>query len=135
MAKFSDVHGSAKKSGYPYLKYSVGLNTFRLFGEILPRYQYWVNGRGFECLRFNRDTETFDNTAEDPVNEAFPEANCKWAYLSLALDKEGKIVIVPLKKSYFEEILNTAEDLGDPTDPENGWDIVVRKTEDRKSVV
>ena len=46
-----------------------------------------------------------------------------------ALDvNEKKPVVVNLKKKLFEQIMNAAEDLGDPTDPETGWDVVFKKT-------
>ena len=32
-----------------------------------------------------------------------------------------------LKKKLFEAILTAAEDLGDPTDPENGWDVKFKR--------
>ena len=129
MANFSNVHGSAKRASYPFLKFQVGLTDFRIFGDILPKYDYWINGVKLESLSFDRDEERFTNMEKDYVNEYFPGERCKWAYTCLALDSNNQIVIVPLKKSFFEQVISTAEDLGDPTDPETGWNIVIKKTD------
>ena len=129
MANFSDVQGSARKSSYPFLKFPIGLTEFRIFGDILPKYDYWINGVKLEALSFDRDQERFHNIEMDYVNGYFPGERCKWAYTCLALDSSNQIVIVPLKKSFFEQVKSTAEDLGDPTNPETGWGIVIKKTD------
>ena len=123
---FNDSNGSAKAAANRY-KYVDGDNVFRLVGGVLPRYVYWVDGPGnkrapFECLGFNRDTETFDNLEKDWVREFYPDLKCGWSYSMQAI-VDGKIVLVDLKKKLWEQIRTAAEDLGDPTDPENGWAI------------
>ena len=35
--------------------------------------------------------------------------------------------VVNLKKKLWEQIITAAEDLGDPTDPETGWDIKFKR--------
>ena len=41
---------------------------------------------------------------------------------------DGKVKALHLKKKLFESIVNAAEDLGDPTDYDTGWDIVFKRT-------
>ena len=41
---------------------------------------------------------------------------------------QGEVKIINLKKKLFEAILQAAQDgLGDPTDPENGWDVKFKR--------
>ncbi len=40
---------------------------------------------------------------------------------------QGEVKIINLKKKLFEAILTAAEDLGDPTDPETGWDVKFKR--------
>ena len=56
------------------LSMSIGDTKVRLVGEVMPRYCYWVvttEGKKMpvECLQFNRQTESFDNSAQDPFKE------------------------------------------------------------------
>lgn len=139
MAKFTDINGEAKKSNVDYYKFSEGKNKFRIFGDVLPRYVYWVKGQNdknvaMECLSFDRDEEKFTNVERDYVQEKFPDLKCSWAYLvnAICLDEgenKGKVQVLALKKKLFQQILELArEHLGDPTDPVEGWDItVIRK--------
>jgi hypothetical protein len=77
-----------------------------------------------ECLSFNRDTETFDNKEKDWVRTYYPEMKCGWSYAIQCIDPADKQVkVLNLKKKLLEQIMLAAEDLGDPTDPETGWDI------------
>lgn len=121
--KFGDAEGKAKK-GADQLAYKDGENVVRLFGEVLPRYVYWVKGKNnkdipVECLAFDREKEKFTNIEKDWVREYFPELKCGWAY-SMQGIADGKVQVVNLKKKLFEQIKNAAEDLGDPTDPDTG---------------
>lgn len=134
MVKFASVNGSARKGELDYFKFRDGSNTFRMFGDILARYVYWVpkrDGSGnvpMECLSFDREEERFTNAERDVVQENFPEINCGWAYMVLCLDPaDGTIKALGLKKKMFEQILLLAEDLGDPTDPETGWTVAVNR--------
>lgn len=132
--KFSDTKGKAVKRSVDTYKYTDGEQRFRMFGEILPRYVYWIKGQNgkdipVECLAFNRETERFDNNDIDPVPRYFPDKKCSWSYVAMVIDPtDGKAKPVNLKKKMFEQIMTAAEDLGDPTDPETGWDIVFKKT-------
>lgn len=131
--KFGEVAGKAKKGANQYV-FKDGENVIRLFGDVLPRYVYWVKGKNgkdipVECLSFDRNKEKFTNMEKDWVREYFPELKCSWAYVVQGFDvNEKKPVVVNLKKKLFEQIMNAAEDLGDPTDPETGWDVVFKKT-------
>lgn len=134
--KFGQVTGKAKKTAN-YYTYKDGDNVLRLVGDVLPRYVYWLKGgdgtsnHGIECLGFDRDTETFKNKEKDWVRHFFPDKKCSWAYVVQAIDMgstEKKVVLVPLKKKLFEQIMIAAEDLGDPTNPDTGWDIVFKRT-------
>jgi len=132
--KFGETKGKAIKKSYDAFEYKDGENVVRLIGDVLPRYVYWLKGTNnkdipVECLAFNRDKEKFDNLEVDHVPSFFPEKKCSWAYSMNCIDpKDGKVKILNLKKKLFEQILNTAEDLGDPTDFEEGWDIVFKRT-------
>lgn len=130
--KFNEAQGKAKKLANSY-EYKDGENTLRFFGDIMPRYIYWLKGAKnndlpAECLSFDRKEERFTNIEKDWVKEYFPDKKCGWAYVIQAIDPvKGEVVLVNLKKKLFEQIKTAAEDLGDPTDPETGWDIVFKR--------
>lgn len=130
---FGDSNGSAIKNSAEAYKYKDGENTVRLVGGVLPRYMYWLKGTNnkdipVECLSFSREKEKFDNLEKDHVKDYFPDLKCSWAYAMLCIDPtDGKAKVLNLKKKLFEQIKNAAEDLGDPTDPNTGWDIVFKK--------
>jgi hypothetical protein len=124
---FNQSKGQAKKSELNSYKYSEGDNSIRLVGDILARYVYWITGENdknipFECLSFSREEERFDNKEKDYVREYFPDLKCGWSYATQCIH-DGQIKVVNLKKKLWEQIITAAEDLGDPTDPETGWDI------------
>jgi hypothetical protein len=131
--KFGDTNGKAIKKTYDSYEYKDGENTVRLIGGILPRYVYWLKGTNnkdipVECLAFNREKEKFDNAEVDHVPHYFPKVKCSWAYSINCIDpKDGAVKVLNLKKKLFEQILTAAEDLGDPTDPETGWDVVFKR--------
>lgn len=131
MAKsFSNTNGKAA-SGAGYYKFKDGDNVVRLVGGILPRYQYWIRDPDLkvDCLHFNPDTETFDRAEPDYVNDYFPDAKCAWSYVSLCIDPtDGKVKIFPHKKKLYMQIQEAASDLGDPTDPDTGYDLVITRT-------
>lgn len=130
---FGNTKGKAIKNAVEAYTYSDGDNTVRLVGGILPRYVYWLKGTNnkdipVECLAFNRDKEKFDNLEVDYVPAYFPDKKCQWAYSINCIDpKDGKVKVLNLKKKLFEQIMTAAEDLGDPTDPDAGWDVVFKK--------
>jgi len=123
--------GGAKKSSITSYSYREGSNEVRLVGDVLARYVYWIEGKNgknipFECLSFDRNEETFNNKEKDWVKEFYPDLKCGWSYAMQCLD-QGQVKVINLKKKLFEAILTAAEDLGDPTDPETGWDVRFEK--------
>ena len=132
--KFGETAGSAVKNRADSFEVKNGENRFRIFGGILARYVYWIKGENnknipFECLEFSREEEKFGGTNQkDWVKEYYPDAKCSWAYVVVGIDPtDNKVKIWNLKKKLFEQILSAAEDLGDPTDLDSGWDIVFEK--------
>ena len=127
--KFAELEGKAKKSSINQFQYVDGDNVVRMVGDILPRYVYWIKGENaknipMECLSFNRSTETFDNKEKDCVKTYHPEMKCGWSYAIQCIDpKDGQVKVLNLKKKLLEQVMLAAEDLGDPTDTETGWDL------------
>ena len=127
--KFAELEGKAKKSSINQFQYVDGDNVVRMIGDVLPRYVYWIKGENaknipMECLSFNRLTETFDNKEKDWVKAYHPEMKCGWSYAIQCIDpKDGQVKVLNLKKKLLEQVMLAAEDLGDPTDPETGWDL------------
>lgn len=130
--KFTDTEGKAKKGANQY-QYKDGDNILRFVGDVMPRYVYWLKSKEgkdipVECLSFDRAQEKFTNVEKDWVRHFFPELKCSWSYSIQAFDEsDGKVYLVNLKKKLFEAIKVTAEDLGDPTDPEAGWSVCFKK--------
>jgi len=125
---FNQSKGSALKNSVDAYSFKDGDNKMRIVGDILARYVYWVKGENdknipMECLAFDRDEERFNNKEKDWVKVFYPDLKCQWSYMVQCID-EGKIKVVNLKKKLWEQIVTAAEDLGDPTDPVNGWDIL-----------
>jgi len=134
MVAFNKAKGEAQKSSFDQYAYKTGDNKLRLVGEILPRYIYWVRGENnknipMECLSYDRDSEAFLNKEKDYVREFFPDLKCGWAYVMYCINLEtGALQVLNLKKKLFAQILDLAsEGLGDPTDPETGWDICFKR--------
>ena len=128
---FNQQKGSAQKTSIKSYQYVNGDNKMRLCGDILARYVYWIKGQNdknipMECLSFDRNTESFNNKEKDWVREYYPDLKCGWSYATQCIDN-GEIKVVNLKKKLWEQIITAAEDLGDPTDPETGWDICFKK--------
>lgn len=131
---FKQTKGKAIKNTVEAYEYKDGENTVRLIGGVLPRYIYWLKGTNnkdipVECLAFSREKEKFDNLEKDHVQDFFPDAKCSWSYSVNCIDpRDGKVKALNLKKKLFEQILTAAEDLGDPTDYDSGWDVVFKRT-------
>lgn len=124
---FNQQKGGAQKSSIDTYKYVEGDNSIRLVGDILARYVYWITGENnknipFECLAFDRKAERFNNAEHDHVKDYFPDLKCGWSYAMQCIH-DGKVKVINLKKKLWEQIITAAEDLGDPTNPETGWDI------------
>lgn len=135
---FNQSKGSAKKSEINSYKYVNGSNTLRIVGNILPRYVYWIKGENdknlpLECLSFDRDAEAFINQEKDWIRVFFPDLKCSWSYVTQCVVPDDqaecgyKVQVVNLKKKLWEQVITAAEDLGDPTDPETGWDIKINR--------
>jgi len=131
---FGSTKGKAQKKTIEAFEYKDGENTVRLIGGVLPRYVYWLKGTNakdipVECLAFDRQAEKFNNLEVDHVPSFYPDKKCSWAYSVNCIDPgDGKVKVLNLKKKLFEQIINAAEDLGDPTDFDTGWDVVFRRT-------
>jgi hypothetical protein len=81
-----------------------------------------------ECLAFDREQEKFLNQEKDWVKEYHPDLKCGWAYVMQGIDlANNKLVLVNLKKKLTGQILDLAQELGDPTDVENGWNVIFEK--------
>ena len=131
---FNKTKGKAQSNKVEAYEYKDGDNTVRLFGGVLPRYIYWLKGSNnkdipVECLAFDREQERFNNAQVDHVQRFFPDVKCSWSYTVNCIDpKDGKAKVLNLKKKLFEQILTAAESLGDPTDPDTGWDVVFKRS-------
>ena len=131
---FKQTKGKAVTNKVETYEYKDGENTVRLIGGVLPRYIYWTKGTNnkdipIECLAFSREKEKFDNLEKDHVPDYFPDLKCSWSYSINCIDpKDGRVKALNLKKKLFEQILTAAEDLGDPTDYDTGWDVVFKRT-------
>jgi len=128
---FNKSKGQAQKSTISSYAYREGDNEVRLVGDVLARYVYWIEGKNgknipFECLSFDRDAERFNNKEKDWVREYYPDLKCGWSYAMQCI-ADGEVKVINLKKKLFEAILQAAEDLGDPTDPVNGWDVKFKR--------
>ena len=128
---FNKQTGGAQKSSISSFQYKDGDNKMRIVGDILARYVYWITGENgknipMECLSFDRNSERFNNVEKDWVREYYPDLKCGWSYAPQCIDN-GEIKVVNLKKKLWEQIITAAEDLGDPTDPETGWDICFKR--------
>ena len=128
---FNKQKGSAQKSSISSYQYRDGENQFRLVGDILARYVYWIKGENdkdipLECLSFDRDAVSFNNREKGWVREFYPDLKCGWSYATQCITN-GEVKVVNLKKKLWEQIITAAEDLGDPTDPVNGWDVKFKR--------
>ena len=130
---FKQTKGKATSNKVESYEYKDGENTVRLIGGVLPRYVYWLKGTNnkdipVECLAFSREKEKFDNLEKDHVADYYPDLRCSWSYSINCIDpKDGKVKALNLKKKLFEQIVTAAEDLGDPTDYDTGWDVVFKR--------
>ena len=128
---FNKQTGGAQKSSIDTFQYQDGDNKMRIVGDILARYVYWIKGENdknipMECLSFDRNSERFNNVEKDWVREYYPDLKCGWSYATQCIEG-GKVKVVNLKKKLWEQIITAAEDLGDPTDPDTGWDICFKR--------
>lgn len=131
--KFGNAKGEAQKTRPDSYKFKDGRNEIRLVGELIPRYVYWLKGDNnkpipMECLGFDREQEKFLNQEKDWVKEYYPDLKCGWGYVSLGIDvPNNKLILMNHKKKLLGSILDLANELGDPTDEENGWNVIFEK--------
>ena len=128
---FNQQKGSAQKTSISTFQYTDGDNSMRLCGDILARYVYWGKGENdnnipLECLSFDRNAEAFNNKEKDWVREYYPDLKCGWSYATQCIDN-GEVKVVNLKKKLWEQIITAAEDLGDPTSTETGWEVKFKR--------
>jgi hypothetical protein len=109
----------------------------RFVGPVLPRYVYWVvtnEGKKYplECLSFDRETEQF-TSARDPLKE-LPEyiyaEKPQFAYVCNVIDrKDAAVKLLDLKTTIYKQLVDyaTNADYGSPADPDNGYDITIKK--------
>ena len=129
--QFNQHKDSAQKTSIETFQYVDGDNKMRIVGDILARYVYWIQGENgknipLECLSFDRNTEKFNNLETDWVRQYYPDLKCGWSYATQCIDN-GSVKVVNLKKKLWEQIITAAEDLGDPTNVETGWDICFKR--------
>ena len=55
-----------------------------------------------------------------------PDLKCTWSY-AIQCIHNGELQVFNLKKKLWEQIRVAAEDLGDPTNVETGWDIFFKR--------
>jgi hypothetical protein len=128
---FNQSKGEAQKSKVKSYTYVDGDNQVRLVGDICSRYVYWLKGENdknipMECLSYDREKETFNNLEKDWVREYNPDLKCTWSY-AIQCIHNGELQVFNLKKKLGEQIRVAAEDLGDPTNAETGWDIFFKR--------
>ena len=127
--KFTDAAGGAKRKQIEQYTYKNGANAVRMFGDLLPRYIYWVKGENdknlpMEDLSFDRQTETRNSGEVDHVKEFYPDLKSSWSYSIQCIDLgDGNVKVLNLKKKLMDQILQAAKELGDPCDPETGWEV------------
>jgi hypothetical protein len=148
MVSFDNLQGEAKKSAkVTYMKLKDGENRFRIVGNILPGYFYWVKGangkdQSFECLQFDRDNEKFNQSLPDPVKELELEdgkgnpLRCGWGYRCQVINAAtNNVEVLTLKKGMLQDIIKYAKKKKiNPTDFTNGTWIKVERIKDGPQV-
>ena len=120
------------------LTLDIGDNKLRLIGDVLPRYVYWTTtneGKKMpvECLRFNRQTEQFDDKQPDPfkeLDESIWSDKPQFAYVCNAIDRrDNQVKLFDLKSTIYRQIVDYASnpEYGNPADSKSGYDITVKK--------
>lgn len=138
MLGFNELPSEAIKNKLDYYKFEEGENTFRIVGQILPRYVYWLKTPDgaktipMECLAFDREEVKFLNREVDWIQKLMPDEKCSWSYVCQAFDPEdGKLKVLVLKKKMFGEIkLLAQKHLGDITHLDTGSIMSVQRTKD-----
>jgi hypothetical protein len=132
---FSDTRGSAGPNRPANYKFNDGNNTLRLVGGVIPRYMYWVPNPAktgqelpFENLSFDRNSESFTSPDKDWVKVMYPSLKAKKSYIIYCIDtRDNAIKVLELKSKLHNQIKSAADDLGDPTDLDEGWWLTVKR--------
>lgn len=101
MSNFLEVNGEASLSNISYSKFAMGVTQFRIVGDLLPGYSYWLKNsqgkdRKFDNLAFNPKTEKWDSGITDVIRElGFTEKN-----------EKGETVPMKSKRNYQVQIIN-----------------------------
>lgn len=137
-AKGKQNKGNGERREIKRLSLGIGDTRIRLIGNLMPRYVYWVvtkEGRKMpiECLQFNRETESFDNSVPDPVQEIDDEVyadKASFAYVCNVIDRaDGENKLMDLRSTIYQQIVDyaTNPDYGNPADIANGYDLTIKK--------
>lgn len=133
--------GGGQRREIERLKFPEGPTRVRLLGDVTPRYVYWVTTKEgkknpVECLSYDRETQSFNDSKDDPIKEISEEAlggqelKPQFAFVCNAIDRgDGKIKIFDLKSTIFRQIVDIAKnpDYGNPADDKDGFDITITK--------
>lgn len=137
-AKGNTGSSSSARKEIERINIGIGDTKLRLIGEVLPRYVYWVvttEGKKMpvECLRFDRQKESFNDSIKDPMKEIDEEIYSEkpqFAYVCNVIDRtDGKIKIFDLRSTIYKQIVDyaTNPDYGNPADDAAGYDITIKK--------
>ena len=137
-AKGKQSSGNQQRREIERLTMGIGDTKVRLIGDVMPRYCYWVvttEGKKMpiECLSFSRETESFDNNAQDPFKEidtAIYSDKPQFSYVCNVIDRtDGKIKLFDLRATIYSQIVDYASnpEYGNPADAAKGYDLTVKK--------
>ena len=137
-AKGKQSSGNQQRREIERLTMSIGDTKVRLVGDVMPRYCYWVvttEGKKMpvECLQFSRETESFDNSAQDPfkeIDESIFSDKPQFSYVCNVIDRaDGKIKLFDLRSTIYSQIVDyaTNPDYGNPAGDSDGYDITIKK--------
>lgn len=137
-AKGKQSTGSGQKRDIERVSLGLGDTKVRLVGDVLPRYCYWVvtkEGKKMpvECLQFDRETESFNNSAKDPFKEIDPDVYSdkpQFAYVCNVIHRQdNKVKLLDLRSTIYSQVVDyaTNADYGNPADPSSGYDLVIKK--------
>lgn len=119
MGSWGTVNAGSNDEKKVYLKYTAGKNVFRIVGDILPRFVYWlettkVDDEGkskkikapFDCLSFDATpgVEKFIQGAPDPIKELGIQ-NVDWTG-NPEYDKKGAPVLLKPQRQYLFPVIN-----------------------------
>lgn len=129
------MKGEATSNKFEYVDFKKKTtNTVRIVSEPLARYVYWIRNEAlginapFDCLRFNRETESWSGRSDpiqdmnivqfNPFSKTKEQVKAARNYLAWVIDMEdGKLKLLDLKKSIFDslgETMATLAQLGTP---------------------